>query len=629
MQAKLIRIFFKSGILIKRRNLNTFLYIIFLLFCLSLNAELRADSFKLLLVTDKTATASQQISYNLGKALSDASVGFEILDREDIPAFTADRLKDYRAVVFMAEKVSGYVFADDLLKYVVDGGVVCVAMHDFNNEWLQLAGIQTAEPGILTYEEANGFKSIGPVLKDIQLDVPADQFSTTALDLVFSEAWRIMMRFHEPELPMLAERDLGKGKLVFWNTSSLSQKSMRGLFLFSIFRQFDIAAFSVLNTFLFHLDDSPPPGYGIKEGPVARDLKMTDQQFYLNVWQKSFLPMLEEFGITPTHFMCLRYDAIMKAPFPEEIDREPFFSRFLKELQKRGHELAFHGYNHQSLTLGASPATPWSAAEDMKASNEAAYKIWQKYFLPPTLTYVPPNNVVDKAGKQAVLEGFPTIRVFSRLYEDSGEYRPVQRSGFLIGAGDNNFNDEIMKNLFSMYASRRAKSGNSPAMMFAGDEFGFDPEVPQILNLPRLSSGHTPDGFMRLQMLNGIMAHGAIIHFLHPDDIYDPSRREETWEKTLMAARRTLRFFEQAGGHLAKTTTGRYLRNFRQYVLARTSVEMSGQQLEIDPKGRHYYYLFVREGSKLSLNGAEIVKEIEPGRLFLIRASQKASISLK
>lgn len=604
-------------------------FIILLAFCLALVDESRAESSNILLVTDKTATASQQISYNIGKALADASVSFAILDREDIPAFTADRLKSYRAVVFMAERVSGYVFAEDLLKYAEDGGVVCVAMHDFNNEWLQTAGIQTAEPGVLTYEEANGFKSLRPVFKDLHIDIPAEQFSTTALDLSFSDEWRVLIKFNDPDLPMLAERDFGKGRLIYWNTSSLSQKSMRGLFLFSIFRQFELAAFSVLNTFLFHLDDSPPPGYGIKEGPVARDLKMTDQQFHLNVWQKSFLPMLDEFGITPTHYMCLRYDAVMQAPFPKEIDREPFFSQFLKELQKRGHELGFHGYNHQSLTLGTSPATPWKTAEDMKGSNEAAYKIWKNYSLPPTLVYVPPNNVVDKAGKQAVIEGFPTIRVFSRLYEDSGQYRPVQRSGFLIGAGDNSFNDEIMKNLFSMYASRSAKSGNSPALMFAGDEFGFDPEIPQILNLPRLSSGHTPDGFMRLQMLNGIMAHGAIIHFLHPDDIYDPSRREDTWEKTLMAARRTLRFFEQAGGHLKKTTTGRYLRSFRSYVLAKTSVSHENQQLTIDPQGRHYYYLFVREGSKPSLNGAEIVKEIEPGRLFLIKTSQKATLSLQ
>lgn len=615
MQIKLIRTVYKS--------------IIFFTFFLAMAAELKAESFRFLLVTDKTATASQQISYNIGKALADASVEFEILDRENIPAFTADKLKNYRAIVFMAEKVSGYVFADDLLKYAEDGGVVCVAMHDFNNEWLQTAGIQTAEPGVLTYEEANGFKSMKPVFKDQQIDIPPEQFSNTALDLTFSDDWRILIRFHDPDLPMLAERDFGKGKLIFWNSSALSQKTMRGLFLFSVFRQFELAAFSVLNTFLFHLDDSPPPAYGIKEGPVARDLKMTDQQFHLNVWQKSFLPMLDEFGIKPTHFMCLRYDAVMKAPFPEEIDREPFFSHFLRELQKRGHELGFHGYNHQSLTLGNSPSTPWSKAEDMKASNDAAFNIWKKYTLPPSLVYVPPNNVVDKAGKQAVLDGFPTVRVLSRLYEDTGEYRPVQKSGFLIGAGDNNFNDEIMKNIFSMYASRRAKSGNSPALMFAGDEFGFDADIPQLLNLPRLSSGHSPDGFMRLQMLNGIMAHGAIIHFLHPDDIYDPSRREETWEKTLMAARRTLLFFEQAGGHLMKNTTGRFIRNFRKYVHGKPSVSINNQQLEITPHDREYYYLFVREGSKPSLNGAEIVKEVEPGRLFLIKASQKATITIE
>lgn len=614
----------------KKSDLQLCKIFLLLIFCLLFTAESRASAFKFLLVTDKVATFSQQISYNLGKALADASVPFDILDREDIPAFTSDRLAGYKAVVFMAEEVSAYIFADDLLKYVTNGGVVCLAFHDYNNEWLEQIGVSPANAGNREYLELHGFSSVGPVFKDINLEVSSDESTTSALNLRFSKEWQTQIKYQDPEMPLLCERQYGQGHFIFWNTSLLSHKPFRGLFLFSLFRKFNLAAFSVLNTYLFHLDDSPPPGYGLKEGPVARDLKMTDKQFHLRVWQKSFLPMLDEFKITPTHFLCMRYDAIMEAPFPEEIDREPFFSDFSKELKSRGHEFGFHGYNHQSLTLGASPSTPWKSSESMKASNAAASKIWQNYDLPPTLVYVPPNNVVDKAGKQSVLDGFPTIRVISRLYNDSGEYRPPQRSGFLIGPENDHRNSEMMKNIFSMYASRKAKSGNSAAMMFAGDEFGFDPEIPQILNLPRLSSGHNPDGYSRLQILNGIMTHGAIIHFLHPDDIYDPGRREDTWEKTLLAARRTLLFFERAAGHLKKNTTSRYLRDFRRYVYAKTAINSEDNQtLQIIPDGRDYYYLFVGPNQKPKLENAEIISEIEPGRLFLIKAQSPARISLQ
>lgn len=614
----------------KLNSLHITKIIIIAAFCMLFSSKLNASAFKLLLVTDKVATFSQQISYNLGKALSDSSIKFDILDREDIPAFTKDKLADYRAVVFMAEKVSAYVFAQDLLDYVKNGGIVCVAFHDYNNEWMKETGINTAIADELNYLEVAGFASKEPIFKDIHVNIPEEQFSTTALDLRFSKEWRTRISYPDTQTPMLCEREYGNGHLIFFNTSSLSQKSFRGIFLFSLFRKFKLAAFSVLNTSLFHLDDSPPPGYGLREGPVNRDLKMTDKQFHLRVWQKSFLPMLDEFKITPTHYMCLRYDDKIEPPFPVEIDREPFFSQFLKELQRRGHELGFHGYNHQSLTIGASPAKPWTQAESMKASNEAAYAIWIKYQLPPTMVYVPPNNVIDQAGKQSVIDGFPTIRVISRLYNDSGEYRPPVRSGFLIGAGDGDFNNEMMKNIFSMYASRKSKSGNSAAMMFAGDEFGFDPEIPQILNLPRISSGHSPDGYMRLQILNGIMAHGATIHFLHPDDIYDPARREDTWEKTLMAARRTLLFFENAAGHLQKNTTNRYIRDFRRYIFAKTSIDSPDpEKLLIEPDGRDFFYLFVGKNRRPVLKNARIISEIEPERLFLVEAQASASITLE
>jgi hypothetical protein len=611
---------------VKQHLINS-LKIVLVLFFLISNQPIMAQSpFKFLLIQDKNATSTQQISYNVGRCLSDASIGFDLAHQEEMPDFHAEQFQPYQAVVFLAENASKYVFAEDLLDYVKEGGLVCFAIHTFNQSLFSEIGVSPAKPPLLEYLDCQGIKAERAVFRDFRLDLSEDQFPSSAMNLQFSPEWQVVLSYKNPSVPMLAQRKLGKGAVVFWNSAALGEKPFRGLFLFSVLRNLPLAAMSVFNAALLFIDDSPPPAYGIKEGPVYRDLGMTDIQFHLRVWQKKVFEMLREFAYRPTHFICFRYDDKIQVPFVEEVDREPFFSDFLKEAQKNGHDFSFHGYNHQSLTLGKSPSIPWKSKADMLASNRAAYKLWKKYRLKPTLSYVPPNNVIDKAGKEAVLEGFPSIRVICRSYQDSGKYSSSKRTGYLVGANNSEFSQRMMENIFSMYASRRGKDLNSG--FFAGDEFGTDPEVPKILNLPRISSGYSLDGYEQLMILNGIMAHGIITHFFHPDDVYDPSRRENSWEKNLMAMRRLFIFLEKHGGFLRKMPIAKYLIEFKNYVFSKTSVESNGpENLTIVPDKRRFFYVFSGRG-RPHIENATILSEVEPGRVFLIRADSTRTISI-
>ncbi|MFZ5950287.1 MAG: DUF2194 domain-containing protein [Candidatus Rifleibacteriota bacterium] len=595
----------------------------------------RADAaiipFKFLLVHDANASTTTQISYNIGRCLSDASIEFDLVDHKLLPDYQAEKFANYQAVIFLSEKSTSYAFAEDMLQYAKNGGKICVGIHDYNNSWLKDLGVTLKTPGNLEYLDCRGFKSEYPVFRQAHLDLPPEQHVSTALNLDFSQDWQILLRYFEPDQIMLASRKFGKGAIIFWNSSSLSEKPFRGLFLFSLFRQMPLAAFSVFNANITHIDDSPPPAYGIKEGPVARDLGMTDIQFHLKVWQKKVFDLLDDFELKPTHFVCLTYDDKISPPFAETVDREPFFSQFLEIAKKRGHQFSFHGYNHQSLTLGKSPSKPWLSLENMKASNQTALRIWNKYKLEPTLSYVPPNNVIDNNGKLSLIDGFPSIRVICRIYQDPGIYGNRQQNGYLIGAESSKFSDQMMKNIFSMYASRRAKSGGAATTFFAGDEFGSDPDVPQLLNLPRISSGYQLDGFNQLLILNGIMAHGIISHFFHPDDVFDPFRRAETWEKTYAGLRRLFIFFDKNAPFLRKIFTSKFLIEFKNYIYSETKISInsgSRKEIEISPAQRKFYYLFAGNSGKPELKNARIVSEIETGKIFLIEATGSNTIHL-
>lgn len=607
-----------------------FIFIIFFLLFLKPLPTCHAMEFKFLLIEDKVATTSRKITYNVSKCLTDAAIDFEVVDQNQFPSLDSEKLKKYRAIIFLAEKACSFAFSQEILPYIENGGTVCVGIHDWNNDWVQTLGVSLADPAELEYLDCKGIESKKPLLKDIQINLNDEMFFATAFNLRFSPEWETMLQYKTPDVTMLARRKYGKGNVVFWNSSALAEKPFRGIFLFSLFRHFPIAAFSVMNVFLMQLDDSPPPAYGIKEGPVYRDLGMTDKQFHLRVWQKNVFPLLEEFKIPVSHSVCLRYGDQITPPFPKKIDREPFFSEFLAEAKKRGHEFSFHGFNHQSLTLGDSPSTPWKSQKDMKESCEIAYKIWQKNRLPHTMVYVPPNNVIDKSGIQAVIEGFPTIRVLCRVYQDAGTYKS-QKSGYFLGEQDSNFNSQVMASIFTMYASRKAADRINAENFFAGDEFGRNPDFPGVLSLPRISSGSSLDEFSKLMILNGIMAHGVVEHFFHPDDMYDPSRRENSWEKTLMSLRRMFLFLDKSGSHLRKILTGKYIVEFKKYVDSTTKIFLEDEkQIAIEPGDREYYYLFCDDkiGAPV-LKNAEILSEIEAGKIYLIKAKKNANITLQ
>ncbi|GEM_PF-3249909 len=607
------RILFKIALIV-----SVFLF----LFVLKAGAEL--IPFKFLLVHDANASSSRQIIYNIGRCLSDASIEFDLVDQQLLPDYQAEKFADYQAVIFLSEKSSSYAFAEDLLQYAKNGGNICIGIHDYNNSWIKDLGVDLKNPGNLEYINCRGFKSVFPVFRQAYLDLSPEQHVSTALNLDFSQDWLVLLRYREPGQVMLASRKFGQGSIVFWNSSALSEKPFRGLFLFSLFRQMPLAAFSVFNANITHIDDSPPPAYGIKEGPVARDLGMTDIQFHLKVWQKQVFDLLDEFKLKPTHFICLTYNNKIAPPFSENVDREPFFSQFLENAKRRGHQFSFHGYNHQSLTMGKSPSKPWLSFEDMLASNKTACKIWDNYKLEPTLSYVPPNNVIDKNGKLSLLQGFPSIRVICRIYQDPGIYGSRQQNGYLIGSEGAKFSDKMMKNIFSMYASRRAKNGGTATTFFAGDEFGSDTDVPQLLNLPRISSGYLLDGFNQLLILNGIMAHGIIVHFFHPDDVFDPFRRAETWEKTWAGLRRLFIFFDKNAPFLRKIFTSKFLMEFKNYIYSETKIVINSQnrkEIEISPAQRKFFYLFSGYSGKPKLKNAKIIGEIEAEKIFLIEAT--------
>ena len=125
---------------------------------------------------------------------------------------------------------------------------------------------------------------------------------------------------------------------------------------------------------------------------------MTTSDFVTKVWWPDMNKSAQEFHIPYAAMLTFDYRNKIDPPFT----LDQWNSRKIKtnnrtealpdwlvgELKKGNHELAFHGYNHVSLTKKM-----WPNAEMIENSMSAVRKKWElsNYGKFPT-TYVPPSN---------------------------------------------------------------------------------------------------------------------------------------------------------------------------------------------------------------------------------------------
>ncbi|NOZ01384.1 MAG: DUF2194 domain-containing protein, partial [Deltaproteobacteria bacterium] len=276
----------------------------------------------------------------------------------------------------------------------------------------------------------------------------------------------------------------GPGRVVFWQGGQLADKSSRGLILLSLMEASRPTAAAVLNALVFWVDDCPMPMWNAKIPPLDTLYDMTDTQFYEKIWWPKMLSFFRGRGLMPTFGFVLIYDDHVKPPFVSMFhgDDDPA-TKLGRKVRADGYEVALHGYNHQSLTVARGiQSRGWPGREEMELALRTARQGMIDVLGPdaaPT-AYVAPNNMLQKMGKEAVHEVFPEISSMAAQYLDEGH--------------------------------------------ILGQEFGPDPDLPGITDIPRISSEHFLDGSNAYEVLDALVVPGVFSHFVHPDDIRDPER---------------------------------------------------------------------------------------------------------
>jgi len=379
-----------------------------------------------------------------------------------------------------------------LKEFVLNGGGLAVLFRGWNPNLGDVFGIQNRETLEVDTLRSRGLiftKEFLPGIQGIsindQLLTDISSFSVTldSSDEVFATTWI-------GKYPVAWLRRFGKGAVVYWNTSLLAEKIYRGFIVGTIGCIQPWTAALVMDLSTVCLDDFPLPSPDLKQEPIKSEFNETSTEFYYLRWYPDMMRLSKMFDIKYTTALIFNYAEMTSPPYTfvewsrseMEVAGKPINAAVWTARQaSRENEIALHGHNHLPLTEGN-----WGTKANMELALTAAKRRWEMDNLgPQPRSYIPPMNVIDSVGMDALLAVFPHIRVVASQY---------------LGSFDR--------------GQRR--------------EFQQDPWNANITDIPRITSGYVMDDFNRMETISMIHTIGAWTHFVHPDDVIPtPGRYQE------------------------------------------------------------------------------------------------------
>ena len=470
---------------------------------------------KFMIVYDARIRNSKYKYYlsNIGKALELTKISYVLTDSRKLNKMISRDLENYTGIILAIKNLTKLP-KNIIKKYVKNGGKLIALRTEKIGNFSDVFGIKK----LSNYN--NNCKSIivkSPLLLGRKSYRHFSGLEANVPDVTLRRGAKILWygKNDNSHIPLLWKYGYGKGKSIYWNAGFVgADRNTRGLILESLMQVSDILVGGLVNIAMIWMDDCPAPLWNAnyrkfkikmleKTAKTAKDKKQLllfikrlktnyktqlDSDFMEKVWVPDMFRILKKYNIPMSFYLIFNYNQQMKPPFKIKdffLAKNNLPFKLAKKILESGHELGFHGFNHQSLTtkktaLG-SHSLAWSV-KNMYLSLIEAKKAWIKLFGKHNLptSYVAPHNVIDKHGIITLKKTFPSINTIGTLY-NKGEYETD------TDFGNNKYNE-------------------------------------QAFNIPRTSSGFGFAKTSRLNLLFSLSHFGVVSHFLHPDDYIDRHR---------------------------------------------------------------------------------------------------------
>jgi len=386
---------------------------------------------------------------------------------------------------------------EEIINYVENGGNLIILMNSYFNPFNKIAGVEKLNG----FTEGSGIefeKDIFPGIYETKIvGEEADNITNSLLDIDLKKDVEVIAKSSNGK-PMIFQRKVGKGRIVYSNTTFFGDPSVNGILIQLISYGNNIFIQNIVNTKIVDIDDFPAPLPRGKNKLIYPIYNMDSRKFFREVWWTDMKKLAKEKNLIYTGYIIGTYNDITDSEKFNEFDANDLQDKIYlgRELLSLNGEIGIHGYNHQPLGnskdfLKDHGYNGWESKEDMATGVIAIRKsLKEMYGGLEARVYVPPSNMISLMGKRVLRENLPSLEVLSGLYSATPE------KGVLT------------------------------------TNIGWDLDEPSLYNFPRFSSGVVYERVMMFNIYKGIALYGIFHHFIHPDDILDEERGQgKNWEE--------------------------------------------------------------------------------------------------
>ncbi len=475
---------------------------------------------KFLFVYDENVAGIQDILKNVKITFSYAKINSDFISIQKTSHLVVDDLLPFHALLFVLRNDSLWGTAP--FQEAINRGQTGIFLHPLSSVTESMAkflGITKIGKELATTETGIQFETPFFV-DDLALHITELGLTYMPVTLHPSVKWIASTKDKQRQkIPLAWEQKAGKGKVHFWNMDSISRsKIFRGTLIQTLHRGGQNLVSGLANVAMFMLDDFPQPLWNIHKQDKLKILRQQLLQAKDESQKKNILNWIANLSnypeITDTEFSRdlflpgleklqqryhLRFSAFLVFNYNDNIGEKGKFLpvrdfylaknnvpvHLTQAVLQKNWELGFHGYNHMSLSMTPPVEiqyTPWQDIDSMVRGLRMAETEWRILFGDHTLpvSYVAPNNIIDKNGLIALHQGMPSIRTISAVYIKGGP-------------------DET------------------------DTEFEWSPGR-NFYFIPRPTSGFFLNDLSRYVLHDVVHNFGVVSHFIHPDDYFDPVR---------------------------------------------------------------------------------------------------------
>lgn len=467
----------------------------------------------------------------------------------------------YEAVIVVTHDLTTIGDPIQLLKYATSGGSLIFSEYVYVND-----AFRTIYRDLGIYDLGSGKITSGInlhdniLIKGTGLSVHSSDYESYSILLGINKDCKLLAS-SDDKTPLIWTNSYGNGNIGFINSSIITRKDSRGLFIGLLGKVIPNFIYPIFNFSLLYIDDFPAPISREINDVIWKYYKKNNEQFVRDIWWPDVLSSAKKNNMKYNCFFIDTYTDWSANPrfnlaYRGEV--KPNLIAYGKEIISNGGEIGLHGYNHSSLSLERYDRLgyrPWKSESEMIEALEQANRDYSSTFGNYTITsYVPPSNVLTDQGRNALKSAIPSIFSISSLY--------------------------IPGNLEGEYIQEYELSSDG------------------IVELPRITSGYSNSDASLWNTYNAITSLGVFSHFVHPDDTFDKNRSNgSNWNDLFKSYDKLISNIGNNFSWLRSLTVSEAASSIKDYHRSSVFIEASANKVNVNTSTKFVQSFILRSSS--------------------------------